>query len=640
MFLTTLPAAAGADASARSLFEQSWDAVVDGEWPFTDDEVAALKKYPLWIDLLAAKHSAELQSGSFGNAATFQHAAPDLPPVRRLRYRYATALAREQRWDEFFAVYGSHYANHGDPALACKALTAALNDHGNWSDADVKALARKLWLVGRSQHDDCDPAFRKLKQNGVLDSAAFAERYSRAIEAGNFSLAGYLARNLDSATQADAQRWRDAKRATHSVLLNRATRTELSDDQLAYAVRRLSLSDPEKAHAIWHSTTDRTQAMDPDLRAQVLRYLALAGAQDGLPQAIDWFDDVPPSAQDEKFHAWHARAAIRAEQWTDVVRAIARMPMAQSVKPRWRYWEAAALIRSGQREAGLSLMSDLATDRSYHGFLAADLVDQPYRFDHRPIPVDDALVESFRARFEWRRVEELYRVGQVARARAELATLSRSNTPAELIALGALAHELGWHHEAIRLVAAGSHLDDLEIRFPLAHVKHFRPHANRRGLSDTWVMALARSESLFDPTVRSSAGARGVMQLIPTTARRTARDNGLTLSSDEALHDPATNIAIGTAHLAELEARFQHRALSTAAYNAGAHRITRWAQSDIRDPLIWIELIPYDETRDYVQKVLFADIVFQWRSERSVDRLSRYLKPLPSQASVARAARL
>ncbi|MEL7311762.1 MAG: transglycosylase SLT domain-containing protein [Pseudomonadota bacterium] len=622
------------------MFERSWDAVVDGEWSFTNAEIETLRTYPLWIDLLAAKHSAELKSGSFDNAAKFQHAAPDLPPVRRLRYRYATALANENRWKEFFAVYSAHYSDHRDAALACRALTAAIDGKSSWNAKEVSALARKLWLLGRSQNDACDPAFARLKRSGTLDAAAYRERYALAINAKNFSLAGYLARNIDEATRIDASRWRDVRRSTRNTLLNPTKRDALSDAQFAYAVRRLSLSDPKKAHDIWHAATRRTRAMDDTLRADVLRYLALAGAQDGLVAAKDWFDDVPGTAQDEKFHAWHARAALRAQDWPDVIRAVARMPMPQSVKPRWRFWEATALIQSGQREAGLSLMSDLAQDRSYYGFLAADFVDQPYRFDHRPMPVDETIVATYRDRFDWRRVEELYRVGQVARARAELSSLSRSLGTADLMALSALTNELGWHHEAIRLVAEASHLDDLEIRFPLAHTQHFGPQASRRGLSDTWVMALARSESLFDPSVRSSAGARGVMQLIPSTARQTAREIGLALPNDDALHDPATNIALGTAHLAELEARFQHRALTTAAYNAGAHRISRWTESDVRDPLVWIELIPYDETRDYVQKVLFADIVFQWRSERSVDRLSRYLKPLPRQARVAEAARL
>ncbi|MEM6817422.1 MAG: transglycosylase SLT domain-containing protein [Pseudomonadota bacterium] len=641
MFALPLSKDARAQTEARELFERAWPEVLEGNWALTRKEQRLLEDYPLWVDLQAARYSAEVSQGVTANAQEFLERAPDLAPTRRLRYRLVSALARTARWREFFAAYEDHYSNHSDAALACTALAAAVKGKSPWNVEQQHALGRKLWLVGRSQEDRCDPAFDALKREGVIGSAEFAERFDLAVERGNYGLASYLASTLDGDYRNAAALWKRTHNAPRDVLTQRSLNAALSPAQIEHAVRRLALRDPLAAHELWHTDKTLRARTSSEQQANVFRFLALAGAQDGLSEAKDWFRPVPASVRDERWHAWRVRAALRADDWPEVLRGVADMPIEQASTPRWRYWEAVALTRSGQLEAGRSLLGALAEDRSYHGFLAADAVDAAYRFDDERLPVDPDLKQSWSQRFEWRRVVELFHVDQVARARHELAVISRNQTKPNLIALGALAHELGWHHEAVRLAVEGGHLDDLELRFPLAHSEFVASNAEQHDLDANWVFALARNESLFDPSVKSGAGARGVMQLIPSTARRTARALGMTrIPSAEALHDPDINIALGTAHLAELKARFGHRALATAAYNAGPHRVVRWtAETDI-DTQVWIETLPYDETRNYVQKVLFASIVFQWRNEQPVERLIHYLKPLPRQERVAETGRL
>lgn len=632
---------ASAQTEARELFERAWPEALEGKWGLTRKEQRLLEDYPLWVDLQAARYSAEVAKGVTKNAQKFLDRAPDLPPTRRLRYRLVSALARGARWPEFFAAYEAHYANHADAALACTALAAAINGKSSWNAEQQHTLGRKLWLVGQSQNDRCDPAFVALKHQGVLGKAEFAQRFDLAVERGNYGLAGYLASSLDSSYRNTAALWKRAHKTPREAFSQPALNAALTAEQIEHAIRRLALRDPLTAHELWHTDKTLRARVSNEQSASILRFMALAGAQDALPEAQSWFEAVPALVRDERWHAWRARAALRADDWPEVLRAVADMPIEQASTPRWRYWEAIALTRSGQLEAGRSLLTALAEDRSYHGFLAADAVDAAYRFDDERLPVDAELKQSWSQRFEWRRVEELFHVGQVARARHELAVISRNQTKPNLIALGALAHELGWHHEAVRLAVAGGHLDDLELRFPLAHREFVASNAKQHDLDANWVFALARNESLFDPTVKSGAGARGVMQLIPATARRTARALGMApMPSADALHDPDINITLGTAHLAELKARFGHRALATAAYNAGPHRVVRWtAETDI-DPQVWVETLPYDETRNYVQKVLFASIVFQWRNEQPVERLIHYLKPLPRQERVAETGRL
>lgn len=627
-------------AEARALFERVWQPVVDGDWPLDSTEMETLQSYPLWIDLQAARYSAEVSDGDLEGARQFLASAPDLAPVRRLRYRYVNRLAREARWARFFALYDQRYADHRDAALGCRALTAATRGHSAWSDTQIATLARRLWLTARSQHDACDTGFANLRQRGVITTDWFQERYALAINKHNFSLAGYLAKSIDQAHRSDAAGWKRLRANPRTTLENPATRAALSAQQIAYGIKRLALREPALAHELWHAGLNRHRGMTATLTGDVLRYLALAGAQDGLPEAQSWFADVPDTAADERLLAWRARSALRAADWPAVLRAVGRMPMAQASTPRWRYWEAIALTRSGQREAGEGLLNALAEDRSYHGFLAADAMDAPYRFDHRPIPAAESDIIRWHEDVRTQRVLELYRVDQVARARHELSLMEAALTVTDRLAIGAILHELGWHHEAIRMAAMGQHLDDLDIRFPLAHAQAFRAAGAQHDLEPTALMAVARSESLFDRTLRSSAGALGLMQLMPATARRTARSIGGPLPSTQALYEADVNIRLGSAYLAALLDQFGHRALAYAAYNAGEHRVERWIENPPSDSRIWIETIPYDETRDYVQKVMFANVVFQWRSNLAVNRISRHLTPVGAPTRTAGTPRL
>ena len=634
------PAAAADDpfADDRARFVAVWDAVVDGEWPLTSAAERALADYPLWIDLVAARHSAAVARDELADARAFLDSAPALPPVGRLRYRYVIALARTGDWAQFFAVFDAHYSDTRDGALGCTALDAAVRGKSRWSDAQIAALAKRLWLVPRSQDRRCDAPFAKLKRDGTIDRDWHAQRVELAIDARAFGLARYLAASIDRAARTRVDRWQQVYGNPRAVLASAATRRALTPAQHATAIRRLALSDPASAADALDAALD---VLPADEHAATQRYLGLAGAQDGLTEAAAWLDAVPAESRDERVLAWRTRAAVRAGSWEDVLRAIGRMPLEQASKDRWRYWEGVALLRSGQREAGLGLLEALAGERSFHGFAAADLLALPYVFDHRPLKANPVRAQHWASDAALARVRELYLVGQVARARHELAGLTRGLEDSDLIAIGRDLHALGWHHEAIGLVSRAGHLDDLSIRFPLAHEPLIRTAAGQHRLAASWVLGLARSESLFDPTVRSGAGALGVMQLLPATARQTARSLGVTWRSAASLFEPDVNIRLGTAHLAQLQARFNHPALATAAYNAGAHRVQRWLPAQDHDAIEWIELIPYDETRDYVERVMFAAIVFEWRSGAPVERLSRRLPPIGAYPeSVAAAPRL
>jgi soluble lytic murein transglycosylase len=198
---------------------------------------------------------------------------------------------------------------------------------------------------------------------------------------------------------------------------------------------------------------------------------------------------------------------------------------------------------------------------------------------------------------------------------------------AELIAAALIADRWGWHDRAILTVAKAERYDDLGLRFPLAHRDAVVRQARARGLDSAWVYGVLRQESAFMADARSSAGALGLMQLMPATAKLVARRINYPLRSDYELLEPETNIRFGTSYLRMvLDQLGDQPVLATAAYNAGPGRVKRWTAERGHLPMdMWIETVPFRETRDYLQRVLAYTAIYEWRLGQEPTRLSERL---------------
>ena len=195
-----------------------------------------------------------------------------------------------------------------------------------------------------------------------------------------------------------------------------------------------------------------------------------------------------------------------------------------------------------------------------------------------------------------------------------------------------LADRWGWHSRAIAAVASVGEYDDLSLRYPLAFPEDFKTASRLASIPSTWAYGIARSESLFMRDVRSSAGAVGLMQLMPSTGKRVARSIALPYLGLNTLTTPESNIRLGTTYLGQMAERYGgNRVLATAAYNAGPHRVDEWLPRHAPlDARVWIENIPFNETRSYVRRVLAAETIFHWRLTGQTQRLSPLLQPIPT----------
>ena len=270
---------------------------------------------------------------------------------------------------------------------------------------------------------------------------------------------------------------------------------------------------------------------------------------------------------------------------------------------------------------------NLAGERSYYGFLAADHLQRPYQMNDSRVPYEKEQLESVEQIQGIVRARELYLAGKHLDARREWYHTTASLPEHELKLAALLAHRWGWHDRAILTASRAGYWSDLTLRFPLPHRKSIFANADQYDLDPALIYGVIRQESAFMKDARSPVGALGLMQLMPQTGKQTARSLKIRYLGSQALLHSDQNIRLGSAYLNKLLKRYNGSpVLAAAAYNAGPHRVSRWLPTgESMDASLWMERIPFKETRHYVRRVLAYATVFEWRLQRPVTRLSQRL---------------
>jgi soluble lytic murein transglycosylase len=598
-----------------------------GNWSPAESNQDLLADYVLWPDLRAMYLKSRVNSRHFDAAdetavLDYLEKYGSLRPARGLRYEYALKLAASGRLDDFLAVYQRYYQGQDIAKLDCLALQADIR--GGKADRIVnRAIA--LWLVGTSQAEQCDPVFEYLQQNGLLSNDLYRARYALAVKAREFGLARYLSSSLEARYKTEATNWIQARDNPLAFVAARTTRpdTPTHREQLLYALEQIAYKQPEEASVAWRQLKPAYAFSDAQIAA-TSQHIALWLARRQSPFAYAELVDLPPEAVNTEVRRWMARTSLRRHDWNSLIDSVAAMPADEQQQEEWRYWHASALRGIAQEDHALSLMHELSGERSYYGFLAADDLGIDYAFTHTAAETDENAIARLESNPAIIRARELFFVGLESNGRSEWDTIVGAMSAGEKLQAALLAHRWGWHSRAISAAASAGEYNDLDIRFPLAYEESFERYSADAGISPSWAYGVARSESLFMSDVRSSAGAVGVMQLMPATGRQTAQEIKLPYAGMITLVDPGSNIRLGTTYLGKMLERFDRNpVLATAAYNAGPSNVESWLPAaDSVDARIWIENIPYNETRRYVRRVLVTDAIFYWRMTGKTRRIS------------------
>ncbi len=639
----TVAFAATATDAQRALFKQVYPDVERGNWAVVEalgsDDRQSLEEYVLYPDLRAAWFRAKLGNADHGDIESFLDDNGILKPARDLRYRYALHLARIGHLGKYLAIYEQYYQGLDVAKLDCLALQAEL-DAGR--DARVVHRAIDLWTVGESQVDECDPVFEFLEDNNHLDIVDYMKRFELAVDAREFTIARWLGKSIDQQHIDTASQWVKAQRSPESFARNyrKWANDEATRAQLVYAIERITYDDPAVALEIWTEMSKGNRfAAEQELRTA--RHIALWTARDNLPGAYELLAALPVAAQNDEVLRWRARISLRGNHWANLLADIEAMAPREKGVEEWRYWYGIALRHVNRIDEGDAMLAGLATERSYYGFLAADELGEPYVLQDDAFAADETRLAELAGRDDLVRARELFRVGLDSRGRSEWDAVVRYFDTGDKMQAAILAHRWGWHSRAIAAAASVGDYDDLSLRYPLPWADTFRDHSAMASISPTWAYGVARSESLFMRDVRSRAGAIGLMQLMPATGKSVAREISLPYAGLATLTDPDKNIRLGTSYLGQMAERYGgNRILATAAYNAGPHRVDRWLpRAGHVDPRIWIENIPFNETRGYVKRVLAAEAIFHWRMTGTVRRLSDDMLMVSADSKTQKVAR-
>ncbi|WP_161599277.1 transglycosylase SLT domain-containing protein [Reinekea blandensis] len=506
-------------------------------------------------------------------------------------------LIRREAWPEIINTL----SDTSNPALKCHYFKA-LEETGQ-PVPDIEVM--NLWMSGQSRPDHCDPFFNDWITRIDDPDPIIWERQLLAFYDRNGKLIRYLNRFYQSPENRKIGEFLNRVYQQPKEIISQAYNPE-SDKmhQLALAaVNRMAFQDPRSASNLWQAIVRATPEMSPNDIRKASRYLGIAMAKQALPEASYWLTIADARRDDEEVQHWRLQIALSRQDYAAVISIYNELDSSLKQSDQWRYWAGVARAVTEKQVAADNPLIPLSQQRLYYGFLAAGVLNtEPTLGTQREYPSNNLVVLSAEPALQ--RAQALFEMGDITRAQVEWNLFVRTLDNASQHAAAELALSWGWYAKSSQAAGWSRRYDLIDLRYPDAYASEVDAMSQLLELPKHWVYGVMRQESRFDHQAVSPAGALGLMQVMPATARQTAQKYGLLYRDQSDLHLPTINIAIGTHYLNELMTRFNHPVLATAAYNAGPSRVNLWRERFPEDITVWIESIPFNETRNYVKAVM------------------------------------
>ncbi len=574
--------------------------------------IAANHPLAMWADYFELNNRlAEAQQNELD---AFYARWPSTYVEDRLRNDWLLELGRRRDWTNFATEF-PRFRMNDDREVSCYAL---MLDHQAGKDVKDDALA--AWLAQRDADDGCALMAATLTDAKKFSIADLWRKARFAMDAGRPKAARQAAALVSVAAASSVGEISDnpARYLAKTAAANARPAAELT----TLALMRLASSDPDAASLQLNERWDK--ALPPDLAAWAWAAVAKQAALKLLPDASEHYQraamrasrgGAEPDWPDETL-AWKVRAALRADngrgRWQQVMQAINAMSPEQQRDPAWVYWKARALQslaagsqdEEGMRALSREMLSGIAGRLHFYGKLAAEDLGQPLVMPPKPAALTAEETEAARSHPGLTRALQLIALGLRSEGVREWNYSLRGMNDRELLAAAQRACDAEVWDRCINTSDRTREEIDLDQRFPMPFRADVQAKAKEIGLDPAYVYGLIRQESRFIMDARSSVGASGLMQIMPATARWTARKIGLDYTQDM-ITDRDVNLRLGTSYLKLVLDDFGgSQAMAAAAYNAGPSRPRRWREGPALEPAIWAENIPFNETRDYVKKVL------------------------------------
>jgi len=619
--------------------------------------------YPLAPYLTYYEYRKNINRVSDRKIISFIDDYQDSPIGSQLKQRWLRQLVSKGRWGDFI----THFSPEHDLANAELLCNQARALYKEGKQQLAFAAAKKLWLVGRSQHKNCDPIFNAWQKSGGLNDKMVWQRIEISMDRGNVSLSRFLAKKLkSSALKEDFKLWERLFAAPYRLASEHERLGDNPRDRhiMLHTLSRWVRSDKPKTLQ-WLNTLSDEYAFTQAEKDQYINYIARYISFTFNPESKYWLLQVDIDNQDPKVLDKRFEVALRSADWPAVLLWSSMPPESKWEAAKFKYWRARALeslaAKQGERlltfrypevnkddvmfihrlnKAAIStqhggeylslgqfyepmaatrearrLYAELAATRDFYGFLASEKLGLALSINDKVQPISKQTLSQVENTPGILRAKELYLMNERGQAYREWRHTLKDLQPTETGVAARLASQWGWEFQAILTAARSSDRDNITLRFPSKFQTVVSQEATRNAIYTDWVFAVIRQESAFREDAQSGVGAMGLMQLMPATARHVSRNTGAAKPSRSQLLSANYNINLGAAYLRELYDTFdQNIVMATAAYNAGPHRVKEWRpQDESMAGDVWIETIPFNETREYVKNIMTYQAIYKYK---------------------------
>lgn len=607
----------------RKTFVAAEEALRKGEITEYQTLSKSLEQYPLYPYLEYGELRYGFSKKKLPRVKRFIESYKDTPLSDLLRSAWLNYLAEKKEWGSYLELY----TPQSNIKRQCNYITALIN---NKEEEKAYRLVGPIWLHGSSRPDECNQVFKAWHKAGKLTPELAWGRIILSMQEDEITLARYLRRYLP----ANQQRWFDQWLHIHNNPERLAKngklpgQAKLQQTILAHGIKRLARKNINMALKVWERLQKESGFPD-SLKQEAEHAIAMRLIHSRDKRSLEFLDKIQPKSSDSMLHEKRIRLVLAKQEWKLVNKWIQQLPKQLRSEDEWRYWNAKALSELGQKKEAEAELVQLTKERSFYGFLAADLLKVDYNLDYQPVNVSTATIRQLENDPGLLRSREMFQLNRFVEGRREWRAAIRNMDSQRLKGAAILARNWGLHDRSIDALAKAGLWEDLSLRFPIAHRKRVDQAAQEKNLDSAWVFAVIRQESAFIQDAQSPAGAMGLMQLMPRTARSTARQLKMKFPLNSKILQPDVNIRLGTTYLSVvLDELGQNKVLATAAYNAGPSRVRGWLPKKAMPADLWIATVPVDETRGYLQRVLAYTVIYQQRLGEKPERLTDSMPPI------------
>ena len=574
-----------------------------------------LANYPLLPFLEYAQLKAQFNQLPSEAIKAFQANHKNSYVERKLTADWMSYLGKNEQWQLFLSFNDSRFQNQSNQCYAERAKLS-LSQLKVPNQASLQIM-HKLWMTGLSLPKACDPVIEVLESRQTITSKDLWQRFELAYARKNDKLAHYLSKKLPPKAQEQADKLLQADNYSDYWLTQLSSSNQpLQLSSASYKRLLKTLAGVDNLGLAGLVENYRLPLTEKDWLS-VKTLSAWYFAKSDANAALTWINQQQEKSSFQ-LQEKQLRYSMQAKNWPHFIASYEEADKKLKSTTEWQYWYALALLENPKNKKANTtiqqaedILKQLAKRQDFYGLLAAKYYQQPLNIKD-DIDLDNWTISNT-TKDQLSAAIELYLLNEHLTAARQWYYSSKGFKRKQWREASAIAHQLQWHERMFRAIASSGFKTIINEQYPIAFEHDYSRQSSATGIDISWLLAMSRQESGFAPLAKSGKGAMGVMQLMPATAKRLAKELNLPYHKDE-LYEPSYNINLGSHYLQKLLARYDHNyVLATAAYNAGPHRVDEWlALRPIEDDWShWIAAIPYKETRKYVQNILAFSHVYQ-----------------------------